>query len=201
MERDRKRFSRGWFTGLVLGTVAAGGAAVYAVTIPHTFQDGQTARAQQVNENFEALRTAIDACQDGMVRVGSTCIDSEAQVATSIPPECQPGGQGCSGIVTGTGPGIPYSWGQAVAACTNAGKRLATGREVIAAFNAGLITLAENTFLYADASAARNDLPYAGTYVVLRPGGIFQLGGTTTSYTEAFPNPNANVTVAFRCAR
>lgn len=205
MEGNRRRFSKGWFTGLVLGTAVAGGAAVYAVTIPHAFQDGQTASAAQVNANFEALRDAINGsgpCADEMVRVGSSCLDTTASYIASIPAGCEPTGRGCAAIVTGASPGVPFSWGHAVAACNNAGKRLATGREIIAGFNAGSITVAEQSFLYSDSSAARSDAPYAGTHVYLGQGGTFQLGGTQTSYTELFPNAQLpNSIVGFRCAR
>lgn len=206
MDSNRKRFSLGWYTGVILG-IAASGAAVYAVTLPHNFTDGSTASAAQVNANFQALKDAIDGCTTDMVRVGSTCVDKDAQVATTVPPGCQPTGKGCNAIVvqsqaTAGNTNLPFSWGQAVAACTNAGKRLASGREIIAAYNAGAVTIADGSYLFVDASAARDAQEYAGTFAFLRNDGtgVFELGGTQTPYTQTWPNTIPNV-VAFRCAR
>jgi len=207
MDSNRKRFSFGWYTGVLLG-VTFSGAVVYAVTLPYTFTDGTTASAAQVNANFAALSTAIDGCPTDMARVGASCIDTAAQYVTAAPGSgCAETGQGCtaSTLTVGTAPANPpvgYSWGHAVAACTNAGKRLATGREIIAASNAGAISVPDGSFQYVDASAARSgpDLAYAGTHVFLT-GSTFGLGGTNTPYTEVFPNAQTPTVVGFRCAR
>lgn len=208
MNTSKKRFSLGWHVGLALGVVAGTGAAVYAVTIPNTFTDGQTASAAAVNANFQALKDAIDGCTAGMVRVGSSCVDTAAQYITAAPGAgCNASGNGCTAatLTVGTAPAsppVPISWGHAVAACTNAGKRLATGREIIAAANAGSITVPDTTVQYVDASAARSggDLSYAGTHLFLS-GTTYQLGGTNTPYIEVFPKDTTEPTVAFRCAR
>lgn len=200
MDGNRKRFSFGWYTGVLLG-VTFSGAVVYAVTLPHTFTDGSTASAAQVNANFAALSAAIDGCATDMVRVGASCVDTAAQYITAAPGAgCSATGAGCAAgtLTVGTTaatPPISFSWGQAVAACTNAGKRLATGREIIAGANAGAFTVDDGSFLYVDASAARGPGDaYAGTHI--RPtGGVYELLGTQTAYTEGFTN------VAFRCAR
>ena len=195
MEGDRKRFSKGWFTGLVLGSVTAVGAVAYAVTIPHTFRDGQTASATEVNANFEALRNAIDGCTAEMARVGSTCVDTTAQVITDTA-GCPTSGQGCSAVVTGTSAAVPYSWGQALAACTNAGKRLATSREIIAGFNAGALSIAPDALVIVDATAATPlGQPYAATHLKLGANGFELLGTQQTPYTQQFD------TWTFRCAR
>lgn len=205
MNTSKKRFSLGWHIGLALGVVAGTGAAVYAVTIPNTFTDGQAASAAAVNANFQALKDAIDGCTTDMVRVGSSCVDTAAKLITDAT-GCQPTGLGCAAATTGpaaTATGVPFSWGQAVAVCTAAGKRLATGREIIAAHHSGAITVdsgANEAYQYVDASAARDGSPYAGTFVLLRTDGTFELGGTQTPYTEQFPGTVPN-TVAFRCAR
>jgi len=210
MDSNRKRFSFGWYTGVLLG-VTFSGAVVYAVTLPYTFTDGTTASAAQVNANFAALSTAIDGCPTDMVRVGASCLDTAAQYVTAAAGGCAATGAGCTGsaLTVGTAPASPpfaYSWGQAVAACTNAGKRLATGREIIAAANAGAVTVPDGSFQYVDASAARSgttttDLAYAGTHIFLT-GGTFGLGGTNTPYTEVFPKSGtSDPTVGFRCAK
>lgn len=210
MEGSRKRFSKGWFTGLVLGTVAAGGAAVYAVTLPHEFQDGQVASAAQVNANFAALRDAINGtgtCDQGMSRVGPSCVDTNASFATPAA-DCNRTGQGCTtaNLTVGGTLTTPFSWAQALAACTNAGKRLARASEIIAGHNAGVFSIpafpAVGSTLYVDAAAAREGgQPYAGTHLSLS-GGQFELLGTSTAYDEPFPDPNVpNSEVAFRCAR
>lgn len=204
MNGHNKRFSIGWTLGIALG-VASGAALVHAVTLPHTFTAGDTISASQMNENFETLNNAIDGCPDGMARVGNGCIDTNAQLVTSIPPGCQPTGNGCTDIVAenaDTAAGVPYSWGQAVAVCTNAGKRLATPTELLAGANTGAITVPENSFTFANAAVARgSSVALAGAHVFVATGGQFRLGGTNTDYTEQFPNSNANVTVALRCAR
>lgn len=200
MDSNRKRFSFGWYTGALLG-VTFSGAVVYAVTLPHTFTDGTTISASQVNANFTALSTAIDGCPTDMVRAGAGCIDSATQYITAAPGSgCAATGAGCtaSTLTTGTTPASPaiaFSWGQAVAACANAGKRLATGREIIAAANSSAITVSDGAFLYVDAASARpTGEPYAGTHV--RPtAGVYELLGTNTPYTETFSN------VGFRCAK
>lgn len=206
MDSNRKRFSYGWYTGVLLG-VTFSGAVVYAVTLPHTFTDGTTASAAQVNANFTALSNAIDGCTTDMVRIGAGCIDTAAQYVTAAGGGCAATGAGCTGsaLTVGAAPASPpfaYSWGQAVAACTNAGKRLATGREIIAAANAGAITVPDGSFQYVDASAARSgtDLSYAGTHIFLT-GTTFGLGGTNTPYTEVFPKDGTEPTVGFRCAK
>jgi len=209
MDGNRKRFSFGWYTGVILG-IAASGAAVYAVTLPHTFTDGTTASAAQVNANFQALKDAIDGCTTDMVRVGSTCLDKEALVITDAT-GCQPTGQGCAGIKTASvttagASGVQFSWGQATAACTNAGKRLATGREILVAHHGGAIDVSKDggaSALYVDAAVARQaGALYAGTHMSLSPGG-FELLGVNTNYTDQFPSAGTNQpnTVAFRCAR
>lgn len=213
MDSNRKRFSFGWYTGALLG-VTFSGAVVYAVTLPHTFTDGTTISASQVNANFTALSTAIDGCPTDMVRVGASCIDTAAKYVTAAASGCGVSGAGCTGstLTVGTTPASPafaYSWGQAVAACTSAGKRLASGAEIIAAANAQSIQVPDSTsasptgsFQYVDASAARSgsDLSYAGTHLFLTSS-TFGLGGTNTPYTEVFPKNSSEPTVAFRCAK
>ena len=53
----KKPFSKGWLTGLVLGVASSVALLVYATTfsLPHTFSPGDTIRATEVNENFQAL--------------------------------------------------------------------------------------------------------------------------------------------------
>ncbi len=78
-----KRFSKGWFTGVILG-VATSAALVYAaaVNIPNTFTSGQTIIAQDMNDNFAALENCPgNDANDAMVRVGALCVDKyEASV-------------------------------------------------------------------------------------------------------------------------
>lgn len=216
MNTSKKRFSLGWHIGLVLGVVAGTGATVYAVTIPNTFTDGQTASAAAVNANFQALKDAIDGCTTDMVRVGSSCVDSAAQYVTATTAGCEDTGRGCTADKMTLGATAPTpvtggvsSWGHAVAACTNAGKRLATAREVIAALNAGAITtMPGNTFV--EASAARFEVDgvtpglYAGTFLIFNGGtdNTFRLAGTNSPYNEKFPDLGKGTSaVAFRCAR
>lgn len=54
---------------LGLGLIAAGIAAAYAVTVPHTFVAGDPARAADVNANFAALATAVTALEDRVTAI------------------------------------------------------------------------------------------------------------------------------------
>ncbi len=202
MNGSNKRFSTGWIIGIALG-LGTGAVLVQAAVTLETFTAGTPASAASVNANFQALKDAIDGCPTDMLRVGSTCVDKEAQTATAAA-ACKPTGEGCTATTLTVSAGAPstaLSWGQAVAACTNAGKRLATSREILTASHSGAITVADGTFLYVDAAAARAPAPgstvlpeVAGTHL-LKETGLFKLLGTNTAYTETF------TTVGFRCAR
>ena len=78
---SKKRFSKGWFTGVVLG-VASSAAVVYAtvVTIPNTFAPDTTISSADVNANFTAVKTAVDE-NDGRV---TTNVAGIATNATNI---------------------------------------------------------------------------------------------------------------------
>jgi outer membrane murein-binding lipoprotein Lpp len=49
---------------LVLGALLASlGLWVFAVTLPHTFSPGQEIKSAEMNENFQALKDAVDALE------------------------------------------------------------------------------------------------------------------------------------------
>lgn len=217
MKGHKKRFSIGWMTGIAAG-LGTSAALVYAVTIPNTFSDGQTASAAAVNANFQALKNAIDGCSEDMVRVGASCVDKfpaalfsstgEAVTDSNFPADCQATGAGCTVVAQSRSDaggaiqsGSNLSWGRAATACANAGKRLATASEIITASNTGAITVGTTSddYTFVDAAAARPNPsdPYAGTFVQLA-GGTFQLLGVNTPYTEGFAAPT---NVSFRCAK
>jgi formylglycine-generating enzyme required for sulfatase activity len=94
----RKKFSLLEVIGLLVMGFLGVALYAYAVTIPHTFSAGTTAVADEVNENFEAVATAItdlegavglrspvscsgNSASDIMVPVGPLCVDKyEASV-------------------------------------------------------------------------------------------------------------------------
>ena len=80
---NKKRFSMRQVVGLL--TIVFLGIAVItyaAVNIPYTFSSGQTAKAGEVNANFNAVKTAIDALESRrtkilqFIHVGSSKIGS-----------------------------------------------------------------------------------------------------------------------------
>jgi hypothetical protein len=101
MNRMKKIGSTGGRIIVILAILGGGfGSAVAQTTVPHTFSAGDTARAQDVNENFQALADAINAigspagggsascagndATDMMVKSGSLCVDKyEASVWSS----------------------------------------------------------------------------------------------------------------------
>lgn len=227
MEGDRKRFSKGWFTGLVLGTMAAGGAAVYAVTLPHTFQDGQTASAAQVNANFAALRDALNGVgpcaaaneSDEMVRVGSVCIDKNpaslfdgpgagANALASIPATCATDGTGCDGIYAQSRAtpgalkdGTQVSWARAARACANSGKRLPTAGEWATAKSMGIISLPADAGEWVDGAGGGtgDSSPLPASHIrVSAAGKLNYFSNPAYPYDMVEPT---TTDVGFRCAR
>lgn len=228
MESNPKnRFSKGWFTGLVLGATAAGAAAVYAVTVPNVFQDGTTASAAAVNANFAALQDAINGtgpcvtanASDEIVRVGSVCMDKNpaslfdgtgatANALASIPAACALDGSGCDGIFAqsratpgAVKDGTQVSWARAARACANSGKRLPTAGEWATAKALGIITLTNNAGEWIDGAGGGS-----GTVSAL-PASHMRVD--TAGKLNYFSNPAAPydsvdpgyADVGFRCVR
>ncbi len=155
----RKRFSKGWFTGLVLGLISSAALVVYAAAITsplNQFSSGTTISSSQVNQNFDGIVKATYACPgndatDMMVRVGPLCVDRfEASVwntalaggtqlgAGTDDYPCLDTGNDCSeGAAfpiyarseTGVTPASVITWFQAQQACANVGTRLLTNAE------------------------------------------------------------------------
>lgn len=168
MGTNKKRFSRGWAIGVVLG-LGSTAAVVLAATTGLTFSSGQTLTAADMN----TIAGAVDQVQgnagngtcvtnnasDVMVRVGPLCVDKyRASIYTttasggtaladlSTVTTCNADGTdnaGACNIVAqsvNTTPidGSKITWAQAQRACTNAGKRLLTPGEWMAAYSSGL---------------------------------------------------------------
>ena len=57
--------------------------SLQAADVPHTFQSGQTASAQQVNENFSALGEAIDTNYDD-IRITAGGVDRNTQAIIDL---------------------------------------------------------------------------------------------------------------------
>lgn len=119
MSTNKKRFSRGWAIGVVLG-LGSTAAVVLATTTGLTFTSGQPLTAADMN----TIVTAVDQVQGnagngtcvtnagddagGMVRVGSICVDKNpaslwsgtdaaATAITAMPAGCTVEGIGCTG--------------------------------------------------------------------------------------------------------
>ena len=146
---SKKRFSKGWFTGVILG-IASSAALVYAaVTVPITvFTTGTTIRSDDMNANFNAFGTSSFSCAgngptDIMVRVGAVCVD-QFMARADFAGCSDDGTMGCDSVMavsTDTGAAaIDMSWAQAQRACVNANKRLLTPGEWLAAFTIGALS-------------------------------------------------------------
>ena len=86
---SKKRLSKGWLTGLVLGLMSSAALLVFAAAITsplNEFTSGTTISSSEVNENFDGIVKATYTCPgndatDIMVRVGPWCVDKyEASV-------------------------------------------------------------------------------------------------------------------------
>lgn len=145
MSSNKKRFSLRLAAGLSLGL--AGSGVVYATgPITDTFATGNTLTATHMNNLKNAVndlqgnvpstscRTNAGAVDTGAVRVGTTCVDTVRQGAST-------------------------SWTDAVTFCTTAGKRLPTPGEYMAAKNqdgAGFGMNTNGEFEWVDSVASNN---------------------------------------------
>ena len=71
---------------LLLATSSFGASSALAqadIELPHQFQAGDTARANEVNENFEALRDAAQANKDAIEQNGAA-IDANTQAISDV---------------------------------------------------------------------------------------------------------------------
>ncbi len=140
--------------------VAASVATVAgSLTVPNTFTGGTTISAAQMNENFDAVKIAVDdndarittlesgagGCPSDMVPVGPICVDKYEATVEDVEnggyvPDlaaaalCEANGNDCKGkivarSVAGQIPTINVTWFQAQQACAAAGKRLLTNAE------------------------------------------------------------------------
>lgn len=225
MYGNRKRFSLGWYTGVILG-IAASGAAVYAVTLPHTFTDGTTASAAQVNANLEALRDAINGtgscgtanASDEMVRVGAFCIDKNpaalydgaaatANGVTSIPAGCNANGSGCTAIFAQSRAthaqnalrdGTQVSWARAARACANAGKRLPTAGEWATAHTMGVTAITGAEWVDGATGGSGSASPFPASHMRVSASGLDYFSNPAVKYDATDASFGD---VGFRCAR
>lgn len=220
MNSDIKRSSLGWALGIFLGLVCAG-VFVYADSITTTFNSGDTLHAADVNAIVNAVNqvqgnAGNGACvtnagddAGGMVRVGSVCVDKflsrlGASVLSGATPTCSTDGKTCSAVAVSTATGtINYqvSFAQAARACANAGKRLLTPGEWVAANAAGALSdvtdgKAEYVSVMASGSGTNPlTVGYIGTNIAGGGAGVPQ-GFVNIAY-----NDNTSVFISFRCAR
>lgn len=146
---------------VMLLAVAIVGAGIYswaATTLPFNFTSGTTAKSSEVNANFSALATAIDAIKtcvgnsanDVMVKVGPICVDKYESSIWSVadgtgiaygvftgqtvyPGTFPENGNWTAAVYAVSKPAVlPSSgvtWFQAQQACALSGKRLLTNAE------------------------------------------------------------------------
>ena len=230
----KKRFSVGWVAGIVLG-VACG---AFAGSVSDTFTTGDTLTATHmnniksaVNDNNTRLGTAetdignlksnagactVGAGDDvgGMVRVGPNCVDKF--IARADFTGCSADGTTGCGSATATSKGsgtvaTNMSWAQAVRACANAGKRLLTPGEYMAAFISGsLQETATDTLEFVDTMltlsstdpGTDNSSPGAGSPA---QGGYMgprtASGGKVQMVTNVDYDATGFAFIRFRCAR
>ena len=81
---SKREFSKGWMTGIALGVAASVALVVSAssVTGLKTFTAGETAVAQDVNDNFTAVKTAVDD-NDTRITTNATNITTNATNITT----------------------------------------------------------------------------------------------------------------------
>ena len=215
---SKKRFSKGWFTGVILG-IASSAALVYAaVTVPITvFTSGTTISSDDMNANFNAFGTSSFSCAgngptDIMVRVGATCVDQFMARADFATLGCSADGMtNCDTVMavsTNTGTAaVNMSWAQAQRACENANKRLLTPGEWLAAFTTGVLSeTATDQMEFVDAFFVLSTLtgdttPADAGYMGPRSasGGAVQIVANV-DYTLLNPDGALNF-IHFRCGR
>jgi hypothetical protein len=199
-------------------------AAMGAVT---TFTSGTTISSSDMNTNFANINGNLtdgtctkNAADDvgGMVRVGPICVDKYRARAT-IGACTGDGTTDCAGVVavsTATGsPAADFSWAQAVRACANAGKRLLTPGEFMAAYISGaLLETSDDTYDFVDAmltirstntatdpSGPGATIAAQGSYMgpVSGAGSLIQM---ISNVAYNLVNPDGGATfLHFRCAR
>lgn len=189
-----------------------------------TFTNGTTISSSAMNANFTAVKTTVDALDkssgactvnagddaSSMTRVGPVCVDKylsrlSAATLSGGSPTCSVDGVTCSAVAVSTATGtINYlvSFAQAARTCANAGKRLLTPAEWVAAFAAGALndvtdTKAEYVSVIASPGTATDALTvgYIGTNI--SGGGA----GVPQAFVNAIYNDNTNTFISFRCAR
>lgn len=224
----------GWILGMALGVAFSG--VVYAGTVTNPdFASGNTLNAAHMNNIKSAvndndtrinnLQTSSGACTKnagddtgGMVRVGPICVDKFLARAT-IGTCTGDGTTNCASVIalsTATGSAAAdFSWAQAVRACANAGKRLLTPGEYMAAFISGslsetvtdtlefvdaMLTLS-STITANDPSSPGTASPAQGGYMGPRTAasGKVQMV-TNVDYDLVNPDGGSNF-LFFRCAR
>lgn len=67
---------------LVVGIVAAHGQSAVALTVPNTFSSGSPAKASEVNQNFDAVKAAIDSNAYGVAALTTTQSSLQARLET-----------------------------------------------------------------------------------------------------------------------
>ena len=225
MRSNKKHFSPGWILGISLGLASSG--AVYAAgPITDTFTSGGTLTATQMNNIKNAVndlqgnvpstscRTNAGAVDANAVRVGSLCVDKNLARADFT--GCSADGITTCGsaIALNTGVGTAttnMSWAQAVRACANAGKRLLTPGEYMAAFISGsLLETATDSLEFVDSmltlrsTTAATD-PSSGGAASPAQGGYMgprtASGGKVQMVTNVDYDATGFSFIVFRCVR
>jgi hypothetical protein len=241
MSSIKKRFSVGWMGGIALGLLC-GMTTVLAGSVGVTFNTGDTLTATHMNDiatavndnnsrlgtaetDISNLKSSSGACAvgagdepGGMVRVGPLCVDK--YLARADFTGCSADGTTSCGSAVAVStsqnsPAVDMSWAQAARACANAGKRLLTPGEWMAAFISGailetgtdslefvdsMLTL-NSTNPATDGSSPGASSPAQGGYMGPRTaaGGKVQMV-TNVDYDQVDADGSPNF-LFFRCAR
>jgi hypothetical protein len=207
------------------------GAATWAadLSVPNSFSSGTTISSSQMNANFSAVQTKVNAIMantegsalktlvDGHTTSITTLNTTVGGHTTSINTlttdvnNLKNGTPACGTGMASVGPtcidtarqGPSISWKDAVAACRTANKRLPTAGELVGAHLSGAITnLADNTAEHVDGlgNSGTGEHMYTA-YVGNNLSGLGSPGaGILQSRTDALYDTNYAF-IYFRCAR
>ena len=173
MSSNTKLFSRGWILGVSLGLVCSTGAVLAGPVTNPDFGGGETLTHTHMNNIKSAVgdndtrinnlqgnvpgtscRTNAGAVDSNAVRVGPLCFDKNLARADFT--GCSADGTTSCGAAIAVNTGVStattnMSWAQAARACANAGKRLPTPGEYMAAYISGsLLETATDTLEFVD---------------------------------------------------
>lgn len=214
-------------TGVAFAGSMSDPAFTAGQTLTHTHMNNVRTAVNDNDTRITNLQGSTGTCvtnnaSDVMVRVGPICVDqykaslwpstaAGGTQVTAIPGGCLANGTGtCSGMVAQSRAAVTpidgsvVTWAQAARSCANAGKRLLTAGEWVAARASGVITLASgdaefvDSFYGRDVDATGSVSRVLGSPYIRNSAGLgdLALGGLDVTYKTV-----TDTTFGFRCAR